>query len=122
MAQTNDFQITFARLKSVMQKYATHLTVIVDTPGDYSLNAGYSEKFKRTMFFGAVQIKKNYVSFHLLPVYAFPELLKGISPTLKKRMQGKSCFNFTTIDDALVKDLAELTKQGYERYKQARFV
>jgi hypothetical protein len=70
------------------------------------------------MFFGAVQIKKNYVSFYLMPVYVFPELLKSISPALKKRMQGKSCFNFTAIDDAMVDELGELTKQGFERYQR----
>jgi hypothetical protein len=90
----------------------------VDKPDAYSLDAGYSEKFKRAMFFGAVQIKKNYVSFYLMPVYVFPELLKSISPALKKRMQGKSCFNFTAIDDAMVDELGELTKQGFERYQR----
>jgi hypothetical protein len=40
---------------------------------------------------------KSYVSFHLIPVYMFPDLLKGLSPALEKRMQGKSCFNFKTV-------------------------
>jgi hypothetical protein len=40
-----------------------------------------------------VQIKKNYVIYHLMPVYLNPGLLEGMSPGLRKRMQGKSCFN-----------------------------
>ena len=117
MAEPKNFPATFARLKKILQRYAKRLTVTVDKPDAYSLDAGYSEKFKRTMFFGAAQIKKNYVSLYLMPVYVFPDLLKDISPALKKRMQGKSCFNFTAIDDAMVKEVAELTKQGFERYK-----
>lgn len=61
----------------------------MDKSDAYYLDAAYSEKSKRQMFFGAAQIKKRYVSFYLMPTYAFPDLLKGISPALKKRMQGK---------------------------------
>lgn len=122
MAKPKDFQPTFARLKKILQKYAKRLTVTVDKPDAYSLDAGYSEKFKRTLFFGAVQIKKNYVSFYLMPVYIFPDLLKGISPALKRRMQGKSCFNFVVIDEAMVDELGELTKLGFERYEHQGLV
>lgn len=122
MQAKKDFQSTFTRLKRILQNYEKRLTVVTDKPGNYYLDAGYSEKFKRTIFFGAVMIKKNYVSFHLMPVYAFPDLLKDISPTLKKRMQGKSCFNFTTIDDAMLAELAMLTKRGVERFKKDKFL
>ncbi len=37
------------------------------------------------MLFGAVQIKKTYVSYHLMPVYAFPVLLEKISAELTQR-------------------------------------
>jgi hypothetical protein len=94
----------------------------MDKPDAYYLDAAYSEKFKRQMFFGAAQIKKRYISFYLMPVYAFPNLLKGISPALKKRMQGKSCFNFTTIDDEMLAELGALTAKGFARYKEAGLV
>ncbi|MBI5035288.1 MAG: hypothetical protein HZB51_32575 [Chloroflexi bacterium] len=122
MPTEQNFQATFARLKKILQKHEKHLTVVADKPGNYYLDAGYSEKFKRTVFFGAATIKKNYVSYYLMPVYVFPDLLKGISPELKKRMQGKSCFNFTTIDDELFKELEKLTKDGFARYKQASYL
>ncbi|MBM3127456.1 MAG: hypothetical protein FJ009_02330 [Chloroflexi bacterium] len=113
-----NLKTTFVRLKKILQKHAKQLTVTADTPDAYYLDAAYSEKFKRQMFFGAAQIKKRYVSFYLMPVYAFPDLLKGISPALKKRMQGKSCFNFTEIDDEMLAELAALTKRGFERFKK----
>jgi len=48
-----------------------------------------------------VQIKKGYVSFHFVPVYASQALAKTTSPSLQKRMQGKARFNFTSVEPAL---------------------
>ena len=121
MADPKEYQKTFARLKRILQKHAKHLTVVTDKSANYYLDAGYSEKWKKEIFFGAVSIKKNYVSFYLMPVYTCPELLKGISPALKKRMQGKSCFNFTTSDDATLRELATLTEKGYQRFKKEKW-
>ena len=47
-----------------------------------------------------------------MPVYVNPKLLNNISPELKRRMQGKSCFNFKKIDESLFEELAVLTKRG----------
>lgn len=58
----------------------------------------------------------------LIPVYVRPALLEGISRDLKARMQGKSCFNFSSIDKALLRDLAALSKRGYASYKEQDFV
>jgi hypothetical protein len=54
-----------------------------------------------------------------MPVYVFPELLSAISPDLGRRMQGKSCFNFKAVDQALFHELEQLTAAGYQRYKEA---
>ncbi|MEM7736150.1 MAG: hypothetical protein AAF267_10200 [Deinococcota bacterium] len=62
------------------------------------------------------------MSFYLMPVYVFPELLGGISPKLKKRMQGKSCFNFKQVDADLFEELRQLTAAGYQRYQEAKYV
>jgi len=76
-----------------------------------------TDRTGRPLFLAAVQTKKNYVSYHLIPVYAVPALLKGVSPALKKRMQGKACFNFTTIDRPQLKELSALTKAGLAAMK-----
>jgi hypothetical protein len=117
-SQTKDFLATFNSLKSILKKYENKLHIIADKHSNYGLNAGYDEKRKADIYFGAVQIKKNYVSFHLMPVYTNPKLLEGISPELKKRMQGKSCFNFKVINQVLLSDLSELTKKSFELYKK----
>ena len=51
-----------------------------------------------------------------MPVYVHPSLLQGISPELQKRKQGKSCFNFTRQDDALLGALETLTAAGFARF------
>jgi hypothetical protein len=61
------------------------------------------------------------VSFHLLYLYFTPAALKAISPTLKKRMQGKACFNFTAIDEACFAELKGLMADGLKRYKSKEF-
>jgi hypothetical protein len=118
MTKTPDFQPVFERLRAILQPYASGLTITQDANDSYYLEGHYSRKYKRNLFFGSVQIKKNYVSFYLMPVYMYPELLDVISANLKKRMQGKSCFNFKKIDETLFDELATLTKRGFERFQQ----
>ena len=120
MSPQTNFPIVFEQLKSIFKPYEKDLTVTADTAADYSLDGPYSEKYKKVLFFGAAQIKKNYVSFYLMPVYMFPDLLKSISPELKKRMQGKSCFNFKKVEPELFAELASLTRQSMERSRAAK--
>ena len=116
MAGDAEFSEVFKGLKKILKPYAPKLTVTADTPEAYSLDGPYSEKWKKVVFFGAVQVKKNYVSFYLMPVYMFPELLKDVSPELKKHMQGKSCFNFKKIEPDLFNELASLTHKSVDRF------
>jgi len=118
MSPQNDFSTVFEQLKSILRPYAKGLTVKADTSDSYYLDGPYSEKWKKELFFGSAQIKKNYVSFYLMPVYMYPELLKNVSPELKKRMQGKSCFNFKKVEPGLFQELAELTLKGVEKFKE----
>jgi hypothetical protein len=86
-------------------------------PGYYyveSLEPTYKE---RPMFFAGVKAGKNYISYHLLPLYMNPELNQQIPAELKKRMQGKACFNFSSVDPSVFKQLSALTKSGYKVFK-----
>lgn len=107
----------FAALREILLPLAGGLKVTADGPKGYSLNTPFSPKWKKELFFGAVQVTKNYVSFHLFPVYMYPDLLEGISPELAARMQGKSCFNFRAPDPALFRELAALAGAGLARMK-----
>lgn len=118
MTARDDFPLVFEHLRNILKPYAENLTVKTDTPDTYYLDGPYNEKWNKELFFGSAQIKKNYVSFYLMPVYMYPELLNEISPELKKHMQGKSCFNFKSVEPALFDELAALTRKGAEKLKE----
>ncbi|HYF91269.1 MAG TPA: hypothetical protein VD969_03375 [Symbiobacteriaceae bacterium] len=122
MGKTTDFGAIFERLKAILAVHAPGLVVKADTADTYYLDTAIIQKNKTPLFFGAVQIKKNYVSYHLFPVYVYPELLGGISPDLRRRMQGKSCFNFVSLDEPLFGELAQLTAVGAERFAAQGFL
>ena len=121
---TDDAQPTavFDRLAAIFAPYRSTLLAKSDEPGNLYLETPPSAAYPSGLFFGAAKIGKRYVSFHLMPVYVHPDLLQGISPELQKRMQGKSCFNFTRSDDALFGELETLTAAGFARFQDNGWV
>jgi hypothetical protein len=114
------FDEVFVALKAIVQRHTAGYEIVSDEPGKYyvalpSLNAC------KPVWFGGVEIKKNYVSFHLMPVYCCPGLLQEISTQLRTRMQGKSCFNFRTIDLQLFSELDSLVAAGKLQFEQIDF-
>jgi hypothetical protein len=101
----------------MMAKHAKGRLVVHDTDAHYYLNEGTPDAKGKPVFFGAVKIGAGKVAFHLMPVYANPELLANISPELKKRMQGKSCFNFAKPEPTLLKELEGIVKASAARTK-----
>ena len=121
MAKTATFDATFHTLRGLLEPYQNQLLVQIDKPDTYQLcSRTMKDRIGRPLFVAAVLVKKTYVSYHLMPVYAVPELLKGMSPGLKKRMQGKSCFNFTTIEPEQARELAALTKAGIKALRNVK--
>lgn len=117
-----DFAPVFARLKQILAAHAPPLLVARDTPSEYYLNTTKLHPTnEQPLCFGMVRTGKHYVSFHLMPVYASPVLQAAISPDLKKRMQGKACFNFTEIDEPLFAELTTLTARGLEGFRKLCF-
>jgi hypothetical protein len=112
----------FEQLRLVMQKHAGDLEVIKDVKGDYSLNGDYSEQHKKVIWFGGVKKMKNYVSYHLIAVYACPQVCKDLSPELRRRMHGKSCFNFTQLDEATIAELSSVTTRSVEAFRKAKWL
>jgi hypothetical protein len=116
-ASTEESEEVFAALRKILAAHAEGLKPTADGPKGYSLNTPYSAKWGKELFFGGVEVRKNYVSFHLFPVYVYPDLLDGISASLRARMQGKSCFSFRAPDAELYRELAALTVAGLARMK-----
>ena len=114
----SDFGGVYAQLREVMTAAAEGMKVVTDAPGDLVMHAPWRSpsKPKDPVWFGAVQVKKSYVSYHLMPLYALPSLAAQVSPALAKRMQGKSCFNFKQAEPELFGELAALTRKAAELY------
>ena len=110
-----DFEAAFKALKGVLEKNSKRLAVRTDTAAAYGLNSKTPSPFPQhkgqPMWFAEVRLGKAYVSYHLMPLYMNPNLQGAISADLKKRMQGKTCFNFKKQPEpALLKELDQLTK------------
>ena len=114
---------TFEALRSLLARHAATLDVSVDTRAEYQLSSRtLKDRSGRPLFVAAVQTKKNYVSFHLLPLYMNPRLKKALSPALLKRMQGMACFNFRTPGeaDAAARELAEVTRTAIDDFRNVK--
>ena len=123
---TPAFKSAFALLKPVLGKHANVLTVKADTATEYTLVSKVPSPFPQhkgqPMYFASVRVGKAYVSFHLLPLYMNPNLTKTISPGLKKRMQGKACFNFKLDPEPeLLSELGRLTQAGLKEFKNKKW-
>jgi len=116
-----EFESIFAKLRAILQKHRGTMAVSDDTPTRYCLQCGLHPKHKTPMPVAWVQIGKGYVSFHHMAVYVCPQLVEGVSKTLKARMQGKSCFNFKKVDETPFKELEELAVRGFAAWKKAGF-
>jgi len=107
-----DFPAVEARLRSILDPYRDRLQ-----PNDlYGVDTLKRPGGGAHDFFAGVRVGKRYVSYHLMPIYTLPDLVANISPELRKRMQGKSCFNFTTVDEGLMTELEALTKRSFAHF------
>lgn len=119
----------FARLRAILARHAARFTVTADTSDRYCLEGAvgpatlraWGGKMKRPQIpIAWAGIGKSYVSFHLMA--ADLVVRDGISADLQKCMQGKTCFNFTTVDDALFRELECLTADGLAAFADAGFI
>jgi len=123
----SDFEAVFAALKTVFGGHPSKLFVKADTASEYTLLGRIPSPFPQhkgqPMYFGSVRLGKAYVAFHLMPLYMNEELTATISPALKKRMQGKSCFNFKSAPEPeLVSELKRLTDEGYKSFRAKKWL
>ena len=122
MAKKPEFVDVFEALRGILQRQAGRLSVTEDSSSRYCLEGGLHPKHKKPMAIAWVRVGRGYVSFHHMGVYAHPELLSDVSDKLRGRMQGKSCFNFKTLDRALLKELETLSRRGFDAFRKAGYI
>ena len=95
-------------------KHKDKLSVAIEKPGEFWMAVTGAMYRGKPLVFAGVRMGKNYVSYHLMSVYMRKV---EMSPELKKRLQGKACFNFSTVDEKLFGELDELTTSGLKDYR-----
>ena len=107
----------FHALREAMLRCCSGMTVATDEPGSLIVKTSWNEPGKtEPAWFGAVQLKKNFVSYHLMPLYALPELAERVPRGLEARKQGKSCFNFKKDEPELFGQLEQFTAECAAAY------
>jgi len=112
-----EFELAFQGLRKMMKPYDAKLRVVKDGPGGYMSESKSIRYQGKPVMFASIT-SKSYVAFHLFPVYMFPDLLKGISPELKKRMQGKTCWNFKKAEEELFAELGGIVDASFRRFAE----
>ncbi|HEY8801336.1 MAG TPA: hypothetical protein VIM20_12120 [Candidatus Limnocylindrales bacterium] len=108
-----DLAAVEGRLRSILDPYGDKLG-----PGSvYGVETLTRPGASAHDFFAAVKPGSSYVSLYLKPVYTWPQLLEGISPGLRKRLQGsRTAFSFAAVDEELFSELAALTARAFQAY------
>jgi hypothetical protein len=117
-----EFPEVFSALRDILQRHAGRLVVAEDSARCYRLEGGTHPTTKKPFSIAWVTLGKSYVSFHHMGIYARPGLLSGASKALKSRNQGKSCFNFKSIDPVVFAELEDLTVRAFDAFRNAPFM
>ena len=113
---TAEFGEVDRRLRQILEPLRARLVASKDGPEGLVLEIPGLEG-KPWGYVAGVRPGKRYVSFYLMSVYAFPDLVESMSPELRRRMQGKSCFNFTTLDEPLFVELEGVAAKGIPGFR-----
>lgn len=116
----------FQEIRSVMVKYIPPLAVLRDTENIFELTATKTVEFmgkkRNGIYFGAVMVKKGFVGFYLMTIYAQPGLVQKLGPDLKKLLKGKSCFHVNKLTQELLQQIKDSIETGIECYRKLGFI
>lgn len=120
--RTNELQRIFRDIKNLLKKYEPPFVSRLNKDSKYDL---WSEKEfimlgkKHTeMFFAGVHTQNKYVGFYFMPVYTNENLKRAIKPELLSLLKGKSCFHIKNYDRAVISQIKDAIKSGYNQYKK----
>ena len=128
---TSDQELTFQALREVLAAFAEGLTVETDAPDRYclvgipgpaTLDAWGGTLRRASIPVAWIERRKSDVGYHLMGVGGNAQLVAGLSPALRARMHGKTCFNFQSPDAELLKELREITEASLDALRRGRFV
>ena len=128
---TGSLRVVFAQLRAYLQRQRGTLAETSNTAKQYRLEgavgpstvAAWGGRAKKpTTPVAWVVLGKTYVSYHLMGMYGNRQLLATLSNELRDRMQGKTCFNFSSIDKTLFKELERVTERSIVAFRKTGFI
>jgi hypothetical protein len=121
----------FDRLRELLAAHASDFALAYDTTDRYGLEAPVGPSTLRSwgskvrmpkIPIGWVELRKAYVSYHLIGVGGNSKLLASLSDSLRGRMQGTACFNFRTLDETPLRELETVTARSFDGLTRAGFI
>jgi len=116
----------FDELKALLEAHGGALIARRDEPGSYDL---WSEKDlviegrrRAEVFFAGLVVRKTYVGFYFMPVYAAADLRAVFGPELLATLRGKSCFHIKRLTPTLREQIEEALAAGYRLYEERAWV
>lgn len=110
-----DLAAVEARLQRILDPYRDRL----ETATIYNIPTLRRAGAKAHDWFAFVKPASKHVSFFLMPIVTWPDLLDGCADALLKRRQAKSAFNFASVDEPLFRELEALVARSFEKYVAA---
>lgn len=116
MSEINDE--IFGRLVNILAPYREQLVTVQDDNVQVYLDTPHRMAKDKPLGFGGIAKRSKYVSFYLMPVYLFPDLMRGLSSDLEETMRGRSSFSLTEVNEGLFEELEQLTERGFRRFEE----
>lgn len=111
----------FQKLKEILKKYEPPFSHKIDTDAGYDLWSFRAvEMFGRKypeVYFGGIVLRGKYISLYNMAIYMNKKLTENLSPALKKKLSGKSCFHLTELNDSMISEIEGLFENSYQYYK-----
>jgi hypothetical protein len=115
----------FKALRDVLSPYVPPLEAISDFEGRYELVSNkqvvIDGRKRNEVYFSAIIIQGKYVGFYSMTVYA-NGFGASLPDDLRKILKGKSCFHVKKLDENLLAQFTELTRQSFEFYQQQGWI
>ena len=126
-----DQDSVFIALRRVLSTHVSGLRISADTPGYFCLEAEAGpatlaawggELRRKSIPVAWVKRSKSHVSYHLMALAGNTRLLERLSPALKARLHGKTCFNVRTSDLELLPEINLVTASAISAFRRAGFI
>jgi hypothetical protein len=122
---------TFLALRELLGRHSKRLIVAADGPDQFALEAPIGpatvtawrgQRRRETIPVAWAQRRKSHVNYHLMGLNNNAPLVASLSPPLKARLHGKTCFRFRPADIVPGDELAAVTLRSIESLQRHGFI